>query len=455
MKRLALDRHQYGHLHDGSHDQGRLSGWIWMAVLLVLAVSAGCSGAPTRVDNAPGTHHDKSGATARCWRASMPERIILNLTTTPATSQAVTWRTRQAVIQAQAQIVAASGLANFDAGAWRVDARSETVTLDNGRTVVHHAAIFDGLAPDTVYAYRVGTNDAWSEWNQFKTATDTQAPFTFIYFGDPQEEVRSKCSRVFRAAYKHAPDAKFWHFVGDLVDNGDQDDEWGELFDAMGWVPRTTPMIMLPGNHEYPNRRKVKEADYHLFSLWRPHFTLPDDGPAGLEETVYAIDYQGVRLVMLNGNERLAEQAHWLADVLADNPQPWTIVAIHQPIYSTGKYRNKPQLQSLFVPIFDQYRVDLVLQGHDHTYGRSARLKNGVRDETGTVYVVSVSGPKSYPFNPRYRDLMAASGTGRQLFQVIRVTPERLRYESVDAAGTRYDAFELEKTSSGSTISDD
>ena len=37
-----------------------------------------------------------------------------------------------------------------------------------------------------------------------------------------------------------------------------------------------------------------------------------------------------------------------------------------------------PVLQDLFVPILDKYRVDLVLQGHDHTYSRSARLKNGV-----------------------------------------------------------------------------
>ena len=158
---------------------------------------------------------------------------------------------------------------------------------------------------------------------------------------------------------------------------------------------------------------------------------------------------------MLNGNERLADQARWLEGVLADNPRAWTIVAIHQPIYSTGKYRDKTRLQQLFVPILDRFRVDLVLEGHDHTYARSARLKNGVKDETGTVYVVSVSGPKSYPFNPRYKDLMDASGTGRQLFQVIRVTAQRLTYESFDAAGMRFDAFALEKAPAGKMAADD
>lgn len=423
-------------------------GWPWLWLMLIITVGFGCAGTHAQTDRAPAAGQEQSWAAARCRRVDLPERIILNLTAAPAFSQAVTWRTRRPLSDPRAQIVPASGSASFDAHARTVAARSQTVTLDDGRSVVHHAVVFEDLAPDTLYAYRVGATGAWSEWNQFKTASRGPAPFSFVYFGDPQEEIRSKCSRVFRAAYKQAPDADFWHFVGDLVDDGDQDEQWGELFDAFGWIARTTPLILLPGNHEYPDKRFVKGADYQLCNLWRPHFTLPENGPAGLEETVYSIDYQGVRLVMLNGNERLEDQARWLERVLSGHPQPWTIVAIHQPVYSTGKYRDNPALQDLFVPIFDRYAVDLVLQGHDHTYSRSARLKHGARvspRESGTVYVVSVSGPKSYPVNPRYQDLMDASGTGRQLFQVIRVAPHELNYQSFDATGAPFDAFVLEK----------
>ena len=422
-----------------------LSG-LWL--VLMIGACLGCAGVHPRMENAPATTPTESSAAANCSQPDLPGRIILNLTATPAFSQAVTWRTCRPAADPQAWIVPASGSVRFDADASRVEVRSQIVSLANGLTAVHYSAVFEGLLPDTVYAYRVGAEGAWSEWNQFKTASGGPAPFSFVFFGDPQEEIRSKCSRVFRVAYKQAPDADFWHFVGDLVDDGDQDGQWAELFDAFGWIPRTTPMIMLPGNHEYPNRRKVSEADYQLFPLWRPHFTLPENGPAGLEETVYFIDYQVVRLVMLNGNERLADQARWLERILSDHPQPWTIVAIHQPVYSTGKYRDKTTLQDLFVPIFDKYAVDLVLQGHDHTYSRSGRLNHGARakpHESGTVYVISVSGPKSYPVNPRYQDLMDASGTGRQLFQVIRVSPHELNYQSFDAAGALFDAFVLEK----------
>lgn len=422
-------------------------GWIAL-------IAAGCAGSAlpqaSPSGSAPALGKPAACASTASEPRDTPERIILNLTTAPATSQAVTWRTEAQTAKPRAQIVRADGSGAFEAGAHTVGAESLSVVLGDGRRVHHHRVIFEGLEPETRYAYRVGAEQAWSEWNHFETAGTASSPFSFVYFGDPQEEVLSKCARVFRAAFKKAPEADFWHFVGDLVDNGDRDEEWADLFEALGWIPRTTPLILLPGNHEYPDKRFVHGPAYRLFPLWRPHFTLPENGPAGLEETVYRIDYQGTRLVMLNGNEKLEEQAAWLDRILGLDPQPWTVVAIHQPIYSTGKYRDKTLLEKLFVPIFDRHGVDLVLQGHDHTYSRSFKLRGGERvgpDQPGTVYVISVSGPKSYPVNPRHLERMARTGTGRQLFQVIRVSPRRLTYEAFDAAGELFDAMELKKES--------
>jgi hypothetical protein len=378
-----------------------------------------------------------------------PERIVLNLTQHPSTSQAVTWRTAIHVSNPQAQIVPAIESVNLGDKCLTVNASTETVKLDDEITVYYHSVGFKSLKPKTIYAYRVGDGNHWSEWNQFKTAADTRGPFEFVYFGDIQNNILSLCARIFRTAYKKAPDARFWLFVGDLVNNGNGDEEWSELFSALGWIPRVTPIILLPGNHEYPDRRFVDEQDLKIDKLWRPQFTLPENGPAGLEETVYYLDYQGVRIVMLNGNEKLEEQAIWLRSALSENPQPWTVVAIHQPLYSGAAVkRDSFHFRKLFRPIFDQYSVDLVLQGHDHIYSRTRRLRNGrmVADhEKGTVYVVSVSGSKSYPIEHGYGNLMVKAGTGRQLFQVIRVDGHRLRYESFNALGELYDSFELKK----------
>jgi hypothetical protein len=377
-----------------------------------------------------------------------PQRIILNLTENPAAGQALTWRTISDIPNPQAQITPAVESPDLLGKAQTVHATTEMVELNEKQYVNHHSIVFKSLKPDTLYAYRVGDGRHWSEWNQFKTAGRTHEPFIFVNFGDPQNNIKSLCSRIFRAAYKKAPDARFWHFVGDIVNRGENDEEWAEFFDALGWIPRVTPMICLPGNHEYIKKKINGKEIRKITHLWNPQFTLPENGPDDLKETVYFIDYQGVRFVMLNGNEKLEQQAKWLNRILAKKPQLWTIVAIHQPFYSTAKDRDNPHLRELFIPIFDKYSVDLVLQGHDHTYGRTFKLRNGIKvgdSEKGTVYIVSVSGPKVRSKNQNSIDLMLKIGTGGQLFQVINIDKTSLTYESFTATGELYDSFELEK----------
>jgi hypothetical protein len=376
-----------------------------------------------------------------------PERIILNVTAQPATSQAVNWRTQVAVTTPQAQIVPAKASPDLDKGAVVVPAITDTVTID-GKTMYYHAVLFDMLTPNTVYAYRVGDGTIWSEWNQFRTAALGDDSFQFVYLGDPQNQIHSICSRVFRMAYQQAPAARFWLMVGDLVNNGEKDSQWGELLDAFGWIARVTPIMPLPGNHEYVKVQRDSQMTWQLTPLWRPQFCLPVNGPQGLEEQAYYVDYQNARFSMLNGNERLEAQAEWLTTVLKDNPNRWTIVAIHQPIYSSGKGRDNVHLKKLFLPIFDQYEVDLVLQGHDHCYSRSFKLRGSkvvADDSRGTVYVVSVSGPKIYELNFLYQPLMAKMDFGKQLFQVISIGKKRLSYEAWTASGELLDAFELRK----------
>ena len=402
---------------------------IFLFSLAIFSINNFCSSTPSQEDYTP-------------------ERIVLTLTENPATSQAVTWRTDSEVSNPKAQFTPATGFTDFAKDAEGVDASMEIVKLDNKIIVYQHSVVFESLKPNTLYAYRVGDGENWSEWSQFKTASKTHEPFKFIYFGDPQNDIKSKCSRIFREAYKKTSDASFWLIAGDLVSHGDSDEEWGELFYSMGWISRMTPLLILPGNHEYISYLSIDKKIYKLNNLWRPQFTLPENGPAGLEETAYFIDYQGVRFAMLNGNEKLDEQAKWLDSVLAKDTQRWTIVSIHQPFYSTGRNRNNSHLRELFVPIFDKYSVDLVLQGHDHTYGRTYKLRNGSKvndNEKGTVYIVSVSGPKVYTLNKRFEDLMVKMGTGRQLFQVISLDENLLKYESFTATGELYDTIELWK----------
>lgn len=180
-----------------------------------------------------------------------------------------------------------------------------------------------------------------------------------------------------------------------------------------------------------------------------PQFALPLNGPEDLLETVYYLDYQGVRFIALNGSKLLDEQSKWLEPVLADNPNRWTIVVMHQPMFSTGKDRDSKETQAAFENLFDKYKVDLVLQGHDHTYARTHKVVAGkvvADDRPGTVYCTSVVGPKQYPFNPRYARLMSKMGSDTQLFQIISIDNYTLSYKSLTATGTLFDSFEIHKS---------
>jgi 3',5'-cyclic AMP phosphodiesterase CpdA len=153
-----------------------------------------------------------------------------------------------------------------------------------------------------------------------------------------------------------------------------------------------------------------------------------------------------MRIVSVNSNERLEEQTEWLDRVLESNPNPWTVVAFHHPVFSTKEGRDNKTLRDLWKPLFDRHGVDLVLTGHDHTYGRGRNLPMGVSEVdsgAGTVYVVSVSGPKMYVLDPEPWWDRAAENT--QLYQVISVDGGTLRYEARTAVGDLYDAFELVK----------
>ncbi len=385
------------------------------------------------------------------YRATpMPDRIILTWNGDPAHSQAVTWRTDTSIKKGLAEIAVSEPGPGFAKKAKQVEATTTLHESDLGPTH-YHSVEFKDLTPSTKYAYRVGDGTNWSEWIQFTTASDKPEPFSFIYFGDAQNDVRSHWSRVIREAHSDAPKARFMIHAGDLINSGNRDAEWGEWFGAGGWLNAMVPSIATPGNHEYAHDPERPLLRRQLSHHWRPQFTLPENGLSGLEETVYWIDYQGVRIVSLNSNEREKEQVPWLEGVLKDNPNKWTVLTFHHPVYSTAKGRDNPDIRGLWKPVFDKYRVDLVLQGHDHGYGRfgqdlSENVGSGANarsPEGGTIYVVSVSGPKMYRVERTPAMHRAAENT--QLYQIVSIDGDTLRYQARTATGELYDAFRLVK----------
>lgn len=377
-----------------------------------------------------------------------PDRVVVNLTASPATSFAVSWRTAPEVKQATGEIAVAEKGPHFAGKASKVPAVSRSFEGDAESAAIYHSVTFDGLQPGTRYAYRVGDGQHWSEWNHVMTASLEAEPFSFLYFGDAQNDIYSHCSRVIRQGLLHCSDADFTLHAGDLVNTFNSDREWGEWFDAAGWIHRTIPVIAVPGNHEY--------GKPGLSPHWRHVFTMPENGPEELKESVYSLDYQGVRFVALNSNEKRSAQAVWLREVLRDNPNRWTIVTMHHPVYSTARGRDNAGMRDEWQPIFDEFGVDLVLQGHDHTYGRTGfmqydpEVKEGHQatvSDSGVVYVVSVTGPKQYDLNRN--DFMMKMAEQTQLYQIISIQGGELRYDAYNALGEKEDGFTLKKDKDG------
>jgi hypothetical protein len=374
------------------------------------------------------------------------ERIILTFKDNPATTQAVTWRTNQAVKKAVAEIAPADSSADFRENTKTLPA--DTTVLKSGKQkLYYHSVNFTNLKPDTLYAYRVGAGNKRSEWFQFRTANDQPESFSFIFFGDAQNDIRSLWSRTIRSAFLHSPKARFMIHGGDIVGHGDSDQEWREWFDAAGWIFAMVPSMPAAGNHEY---RSEKVSSRSLSPFWRPQFRLPENGIEELQETVYHVDYQGVRIVVLNSNRKLEKQARWLEKILARNPNKWTVIAFHHPVHALVYLPDVKNLAQVWKPIFDKYKVDLVLQGHEHIYARGQGQENSSKQLSGPVYITSISGPKMYKL--KSRDRMDRLGENMQLFQVISVSRNILYYRAITVTGELYDAFNILKEENGKKL---
>jgi len=414
--------------------------------------------------------HPGHVATPHHWEipSKDPDRIILTWADDPATTQAVTWRTSDEIERGFVEIAPGDPSARFDAAAQRFEARTEALQigaseLNASRTDHYHSYVFRGLTPGALYAYRVGDGkNYWSEWIQFRTVEDEAAPLRFLYFGDAQNSVLSHWSRIIRAAYQKAPDADFAIHAGDLINRAHRDHEWAEWFKAGGWIHASLSSIPVPGNHEYGRFEEESEEARRLSLQWGPQFTLPESKglPDKLKETVYALRIQDVLVVALDSNTEVEAQAAWLDKTLAADDSSWKVLTFHHPIFSSGRDRDNEKNRNLWKPIIDKHSVDLVLQGHDHTYARGhvpVRMSDSRSSNVETMYVNSVSGPKMYEFRENGWDVFESYGArldrraeNTQFFQVIDIDGRKLVYRAYMANGELYDEFEMTKRKNGS-----
>lgn len=376
---------------------------------------------------------------------NLPQCVMLSIGADPATMACVTWRTAMEDTVSLAQIAIAQPVPKIKDHSKKVSGtHAQWDALE--AYAMGHKVCFKGLQPSTKYHYRVGNGEQWSEWFQFETASDQTKPFSFLYFGDVQNDIRDLASRGIRQAYSHFPQSDFMLFAGDLVATNTRE-YWEEFFYAGSWIYATVPSVVVPGNHEYRGGGMASFSTQWDQIYAMPAKTVPSEKYLN---RMYYFDYQGTRFIAVDGSmiddkQDGAMLMKWLEKTLSSKPGKWCVLTIHQPMYpSSAARKDKDSFQGGLKALYEKYGVDLVLQGHDHVYRRGMNLANVGKGAANTpMYVVSVLGPKMYGLNPNLWSDRHASNT--QFYQHIAIDNDRMTFETYDITGELYDAFTLEK----------
>lgn len=313
---------------------------------------------------------------------------------------------------------------------------SEDRLLRNDRYVNRFRIRLDSLQPGTAYRYRVGQGDVMGETAVFSTP-DANDRFAFTWFGDiHNDSLWGKLAQDAAAAY---PQTNFYLSVGDVVNTGLHRDDWDALFGYSGGIFREKPFMAVPGNHD--------SQDGLGAGMFRELLSYPENGPdAQPEGFTYAFRYKHALFLMVDVvSFSASQQVAWIESQLSKTDAKWKFVVFHFPPYTSEE--PYPDIVENWVPLFDKYGVDIVMNGHFHYYLRTQPMKNSqpvMPGAFGTRYVMSVStrGKNDHSAPEPYAAKVLKEG---YLYQHVQVDGRKLSFTCIDADGAVRDRFELIK----------
>ena len=300
-------------------------------------------------------------------------------------------------------------------------AGSLTQSITDNTLTTEHVVTLTGLTTNTLYYYSIGSatqiiqGDANNFFRTMPAAGSTQK-IRFLAMGDMGNNSTNQVNvRNAWTAFNGSNHTDGWILLGDNAYSNGTDAEYQSNFYNIyqGSISKNHVLWPAPGNHDYA-QSAARQADHVIpyFDM----FTLPKNGEAGgvasNTEAFYSYNYGNVHFVALDsygwetGNTRLYDtlgpQAVWLKQDLAANSQPWTVVYFHHPPYTKGSHNSDTEaelynMRQKIVPILERYRVDLVLNGHSHSYERSFLINGHLGDEitfSAASHAISSSSAK-------------------------------------------------------------
>jgi uncharacterized protein (TIGR03437 family) len=298
------------------------------------------------------------------------------------------------------------------------------------------------LTPGTAYSYRVlmGGENASPDANyRFRTASP--GPFSFLVFGDSGQGTSGQVAVALRLATEQ-PDLVL--HVGDVSQiNGVFDDYTSYYFDFYYSLMLQVPFYSVPGNHDYYTANAIPYLSFQA---------PPIDGvPAPDAGRYYSFDRGDVHFIGIDSNLLADDQASrrmlaWLDQDLASTKAAWRIPFFHHLPYPIEHHVGDPicaAAQQQLVPLFEKYGVQVVFNGHEHTYQRTKPMRGGipVTAGAGTVYMVSGGGGGTlHPVVPM--DFLAKAAS---VYHYLRVEADasKLTIHAIGTDGQEFDRYSL------------
>lgn len=257
------------------------------------------------------------------------------------------------------------------------------------------------LEKETQYYYQVFKNGEWQKVESVKTGNPDS--FSFLYVGDPQigacknqissenEKMKNEIAarndafnwnKTLNNAITAHPEVSFMLSAGDQVNYADREYEYAGYLNASALA--SLPVSTTIGNHD---------SGSYQYSY---HFNMPNS--FDLDDTTYALghtnagtDYyytygDALFIVIDTNNYNCATHRNVIEKAVNENKdKKWRIVMFHQDIYGSGLDHSDSDgiiLRTQLTPIFDEFDIDVALQGHDHTYSRSYQLSGDGKEHT-------------------------------------------------------------------------
>ena len=375
----------------------------------------------------------------------IPFGLVLSWTEDPATSITAVWRDDEE----KAEYLQVVSELDYNTSGFETAVTAEAACWDISLDLTgvwHYEATVTGLTPDTVYCYRVGGGDAWSEVRTFRTDDPRSEAVTFAYMGDVQtagvmEEDYALWGELCAALYERNPELSFAVLGGDLVNSGISPKMFDCFFQNASPVFSQVPLYSTVGNHE----SNIPGGKPELF---RDYFAFPTNGPEGFAEEFFSLDVGNVHLLVLNdwifsGEQNLSEAdfarvADWIRFDLAASTADWQVVVLHVPVYEVHSDTRATAVREAWGGIFEDYGVDLVFEGHQHVYSRCYPMyRERIDYEKGVTYIMGVAGSKFYDSSDETLAERVVYNTAT--YELVRTDGDTMTVQAVDLMGNELD----------------